>query len=596
MSPTLCLAKPWSKHSHEAVVLLVDPLPLLKNILERETFVTSVGEEGTYSDLSTEDYSEDLDEDDAYEGDLEALDQPPVRLRERRLQYRQNIMLQSMMRPFSKPKQIRKGPPERKFRRNFCIIEQTSNRVPLDADSDSVFQSAQSLWDLKHQLCDTVSTSHMFDNILCRAAKDRDDVGGPEMLNPLFEIVRYDMQGLLKLLDNVLESINLGVLDDATMEERLSIWRQIITRAQLELPQIHNDIKRFFTFLQEKDPETSENDSGQSAINSKESQDLSMQIEEMLRRLQATSVSLTSNMSLLDSRRSIAEAKSVTKLTELAFFFIPLTFAATLFGMQVKPLEDRAPLSTFILIGAGFTTSSYLVRLLLRSTWLRQLRDAGTSGIRTFADRNRHPMQRGSVPTSLFLKYSFHIVRLSFARTLGYIFTRTKMFFIILLRLSLMLFKPFRFIIIGISYILLICAIPMAVLWTRHMEHDVQDAITVAFFTFTSLPVFVLHWKFSTPKERNALPRLIQSIKNNSSSLASVLAWIAVICTFLTPVAIMWAGSLEHGIKIALTAALLSTLAVFFIMYWLKTALLSGLRDSVRWQTASSYAESLDSS
>lgn len=52
---------------------------------------------------------------------------------------------------------------------------------------------------------------------------------------------------------------------------------------------------------------------------------------------------LVSNMSMLVSQKQIAESEkqlqeseSITKLTELAFFFVPLAFSATLFGMQVR--------------------------------------------------------------------------------------------------------------------------------------------------------------------------------------------------------------------------------------------------------------------
>ena len=45
--------------------------------------------------------------------------------------------------------------------------------------------------------------------------------------------------------------------------------------------------------------------------------------------------SLRTTVSLIESRRAISEAESVTKLTELAFFFIPLSFAASFFSMPL---------------------------------------------------------------------------------------------------------------------------------------------------------------------------------------------------------------------------------------------------------------------
>lgn len=199
---------------------------------------------------------------------------------------------------------------------------------------------------------------------------------------------------------------------------------------------IRRAMEKTFTFLQATDTE-------QSGAASKEWQDISLQIEDLMRKLQAASISLTSNMSLLDSRRSIAEAHSITKLTELAFFFIPLTFAATLFGMQVKQLESRAPLSTFILLGVTLSALSYLVRLALRSTWLRDLRQTSSKSIKAFADRKRQPVQRGDVPTSLFLKWMFHQLKLNVRRIVGSLWTVVRTSATIFTCLVLMLLAPF---------------------------------------------------------------------------------------------------------------------------------------------------------
>ncbi|KFG85934.1 hypothetical protein MANI_114355 [Metarhizium anisopliae] len=301
---------------------------------------------------------------------------------------------------------VDKGPPVRILKRLVRVFEQASSRVRLNVDSDSVFQSPQLLLNLKRQIYETNSTRDTFHQLFEQSGQVKYADGAFGVLDPLFQIVQQDMLGLLKLLNNVLQSITLEVLDDDIMEERLSIWRQLIARAQLELPEIRRAMEKTFTFLQATDAERADA-SGQSGVAPKEWQDLFMQIEDLMRKLQAASISLTSNMSLLDSRRSIAEAHSITKLTELAFFFIPLTFAATLFGMQVQPREGRAPLSTFILLGVTLSALSYLVRLALRSTWLRDLRQTSSKSIKAFADRKRQPVQRGDVPTSLFLKWMF---------------------------------------------------------------------------------------------------------------------------------------------------------------------------------------------
>jgi len=60
------------------------------------------------------------------------------------------------------------------------------------------------------------------------------------------------------------------------------------------------------------------------------------QVEAVYLEIQETSNSLISIISIIESERAIDEAEGISKLTELAFFFIPLGFSSTLFGMQVK--------------------------------------------------------------------------------------------------------------------------------------------------------------------------------------------------------------------------------------------------------------------
>ncbi|KAF2733252.1 hypothetical protein EJ04DRAFT_276216 [Polyplosphaeria fusca] len=52
-------------------------------------------------------------------------------------------------------------------------------------------------------------------------------------------------------------------------------------------------------------------------------------------RLDRSFQAIMSSMSIIESERAITQGVAITRLTELAFFFIPLSFAATFFSMQV---------------------------------------------------------------------------------------------------------------------------------------------------------------------------------------------------------------------------------------------------------------------
>lgn len=45
---------------------------------------------------------------------------------------------------------------------------------------------------------------------------------------------------------------------------------------------------------------------------------------------------LMSTMSIMESKAAITQGHKMEKLTELAFVFIPMSFVASVFGMEVK--------------------------------------------------------------------------------------------------------------------------------------------------------------------------------------------------------------------------------------------------------------------
>lgn len=50
-----------------------------------------------------------------------------------------------------------------------------------------------------------------------------------------------------------------------------------------------------------------------------------------------------STMSILESQNAIRQGGEVQKLTEMAFIFIPMSFAASYFGMEIREWRESAP-------------------------------------------------------------------------------------------------------------------------------------------------------------------------------------------------------------------------------------------------------------
>ncbi|KAK8209244.1 hypothetical protein IWZ01DRAFT_310466 [Phyllosticta capitalensis] len=84
------------------------------------------------------------------------------------------------------------------------------------------------------------------------------------------------------------------------------------------------------------------------------------QLEDVLRHLESTSNALIGSMSIMESSKAIKEAEEVTKLTQLAFFFIPLTFVAGIFGMNLKEMANVS-IWIWVVTSAALLLASYFV-------------------------------------------------------------------------------------------------------------------------------------------------------------------------------------------------------------------------------------------
>ena len=68
-------------------------------------------------------------------------------------------------------------------------------------------------------------------------------------------------------------------------------------------------------------------------------QELRLKHETTLAHCESTFTALMATMSIIESEKAINEAEEVTKLTHLAFIFIPLTYVASIFGMNLAVSE-----------------------------------------------------------------------------------------------------------------------------------------------------------------------------------------------------------------------------------------------------------------
>jgi hypothetical protein len=171
-------------------------------------------------------------------------------------------------------------------------------------------------------------------------------------------------------LDNLswtLDEITRHSLDESLMIKRLPAWRKLLSDLEIELPTLGQDLHDFIEPTHAAFLEVAH------MLN-----DIDNRIAEVLIRVRNVYAVLRSEMALLDSSRSIAEARTVAKLTELAFAFIPLTFACSIFSMQITELQNGAPFWAFLVTAVAMGIITYAVRLVLQSKALSKLRRDAT--------------------------------------------------------------------------------------------------------------------------------------------------------------------------------------------------------------------------
>lgn len=154
-------------------------------------------------------------------------------------------------------------------------------------------------------------------------------------------IARIMVTNATEVLDSLhaaLDNIDLSLSQDDVLRSSLHIWRERFGLWRQDL--LHSRVSAsdmLKTFEQQKlcptcAPQPS------SSIKPKYEVELAGLIadfDETLARLNSTFQAVMSTMSIVESQKAISEAETVSKLTALAFFFIPLSFIASLFGMNL---------------------------------------------------------------------------------------------------------------------------------------------------------------------------------------------------------------------------------------------------------------------
>jgi hypothetical protein len=282
----------------------------------------------------------------------------------------------------------------------------TNNPVNKYTASDSELRG---LKDSFTCLCSTSWSMHNADHSMLR-------INPSGMLSDhvitLLSIVENDTRMFLQSLEWALDDISTKSLDEFLMTRRLSEWRKLMSEFEKEVPAISIRLERFVHFFFGSDRDHSLPDEVDDIV-----QDVRENVERVKIKLNEAYTNLRVDMQFNESRRSMNETKTVTRLTELAFVFIPLSFCASLFSMSIRELDNSVPLWTFIVTALAMVTFAYGVRILVNSQLVAN--STRRAFERFWAVTGLEPSDTDSVPMFTIIRFTVQEIWNSTKHTLS---------------------------------------------------------------------------------------------------------------------------------------------------------------------------------
>ncbi|KAK4116093.1 hypothetical protein N656DRAFT_223561 [Canariomyces notabilis] len=188
-----------------------------------------------------------------------------------------------------------------------------------------------------------------------KQAANCDTILNPERIvkTAMIEIACEDLSLVVKSISRALDDIELSLHKDAVLQESMSQWREQLGRWQNIFVHQSLSLQRMSKILPLL------GSCSESERLEKTLARLETDVEWISRRTQTTFQSAMSSIAIVESARAIKEAESVAKLTQLAFFFIPLSLVAGAFGMNIKEFEEQLTWWHWVAVSAGTSAVTY---------------------------------------------------------------------------------------------------------------------------------------------------------------------------------------------------------------------------------------------
>lgn len=279
---------------------------------------------------------------------------------------------------------------------------QIYTRTPWTLDYSTIF-SRSTTQELDYELNPFQSTRESFEKWLLSTPDHLANY--PSRLGPaslLFRIIHQDTLDLLRLMHSALAGIA-GESADSVLQERALHWRYRLDQFRARLLEIEDSLQQFVDFVNPRTKVQHQQVEIEFETNPIEYlfSDVVGQISIFNQRIDQTYSTLTSKVQISDSHRSIAEAETVTRLTELTFLFIPVSFVTSIFGMQI--VDGSTPVSTYMAVALSLTSAAYFLRFLIYMTTYQRI--ALTQRVRNDITAYAKLRPGSRISTSLFFSW-----------------------------------------------------------------------------------------------------------------------------------------------------------------------------------------------
>ena len=187
-------------------------------------------------------------------------------------------------------------------------------------------------------------------------------LSGPNPLNSLFMVIYVDTMTFLDAFSKSLDDIMTAFEDETLLMRYNTNWIRILSSGLAELPKVRECIQGFVHTSTPAMPSVSSSQDIQYL-----SSQATQKLDSTIAKTRSTYDFLRAEFMALESRKQVAESESVTRLTELAFVFIPFSFMASVFSMQIQELQEPVPLAYFFVASICTIAGVYAFRLFIRS-------------------------------------------------------------------------------------------------------------------------------------------------------------------------------------------------------------------------------------